>query len=305
MTKLEWAMRFHAMGIAVIPLRHRGKEPEAALMGGSWERYKTELPTEYQLRNWLASDWQNYGVVAGECNSEIGLTVLDFDDMRAFAVWSDYFAVMLKHGVFADLPFMVRSNRGVHVYVRMAREGLANQKRLGVDFKVHGYVVGPQSTHPSGAQYMPMSEKINLPVVFSLDAILPAELFPHMAPVAAVTPNDAFDWASVTHPVQLDAFAIASGGGEDVITKIKRMVRIEDLFPDKVPTSADRRWWSARCPFHADERPSFWIDAKRQLCGCQVCGMKPMDAINLYARMKNIPESQAVSALGREVGVWV
>ena len=304
MTKLEWAKRFLELGIAVIPLRHRGKEPEAGLMGGTWERYKTELPTEYDLSRWLASDWLNYGVVAGECNSEIGLTVLDFDDMQAFAMWSDYFSVLLKHDVFADLPFMVKSNRGVHVYVRMAREGLSNQKRLGVDFKVHGYVVGPESTHPSGAQYVPMSEKINLPVVFSLETILPSELFPHVVPVAHTSPIGTFEWATVDTPQDFDPFAVASGH-EDIISKVKRMVRIEDLFPDKVPTSADRRWWSACCPFHDDDRPSFWIDARRQLCGCQVCGMKPMDAINLYARMKNIPESQAVSALGKEVGVWV
>jgi hypothetical protein len=51
-------------------------------------------------------------------------------------------------------------------------------------------------------------------------------------------------------------------------------------------------------------KPSFWIDTRRQLCGCQVCGMKPMDAVNLYARMHNMSESASVSAMAKEVGVW-
>jgi len=71
-----------------------------------------------------------------------------------------------------------------------------------------------------------------------------------------------------------------------------------------VKTSADGRWLAARCPFHDDKKPSFWIDVRRQLCGCQVCGMKPMDAVNLYARMHNMSESASVSAMAKEVGVW-
>jgi len=39
MTKLGQAKQFLHNGIAVIPLRHRGKEPESAMMGGTWERY--------------------------------------------------------------------------------------------------------------------------------------------------------------------------------------------------------------------------------------------------------------------------
>jgi hypothetical protein len=54
MSKINYAKRFLQNGIAVIPLRHRGKEPESAMMGGTWERYKTELPTEYQVACWLA-----------------------------------------------------------------------------------------------------------------------------------------------------------------------------------------------------------------------------------------------------------
>jgi len=93
-------------------------------------------------------------------------------------------------------------------------------------------------------------------------------------------------------------------GGVDLITKVKSYVRVENLLPDAVFTSGDRRWMACKCPFHDDNKPSFWIDCARQLCGCQVCGMLPMDAVNLYARMHSMNESAAVTAMAREIHIW-
>jgi DNA primase len=105
--------------------------------------------------------------------------------------------------------------------------------------------------------------------------------------------------------VDADPFALASAVSDvDLITKVKASVRIESLFGNVHRTSTDGRWFAAICPFHDDHNPSLWIDARRQLCGCNVCGMKPMDAVNLYARMHNVSESVAVGELAREVGIW-
>jgi len=81
-------------------------------------------------------------------------------------------------------------------------------------------------------------------------------------------------------------------------------VRIENMITGAQRTSADSRWYVALCPFHDDHNPSMWIDTRRQLCGCNTCSMKPMDSINLYARMHNLNESVAVSQLAKEIGVW-
>lgn len=304
MARLDQAKRFLQHGIAVIPLRHRGKEPESAMMGGTWERYKTELPTEYQLACWLVSGWQNYGVVAGWGN----LAVIDFDTADAFALWQIYYEqYVTRIYELTAPPFTVKSARGAHVYIRLYGD-YANQKRLGVDVKVHGYVVGPESIHPSGAVYTAQSAEFNFPQVFDLDTFLPPELFPNVAPSPSTGHLEALQM-TFDKPSEgdYDPFAVASGrggGGLDLLSTVKASVRIESMFPDAVRTSADGRWLAARCPFHDDKKPSFWIDTRRQLCGCQVCGMKPMDAVNLYSRLHGMSDRDAVSAMAKEVGVW-
>lgn len=306
MTKLSTALEFRAMGIATIPLRHRGKEPESGMMGGTWERFKTELPTEYQIRNWLFSDWQNYGVVAGWNN----LAVIDIDNPDALAIWNDYFAMINKHVVIVPQPYMVRTRRGAHIYVRLFGD-YNNQKRQGVDVKIHGYVVGPWSTHPSGAVYTPITTEYQFPEIYDLDTLLPTELFPHVAAPVAPVAMPQMEFTLQSSPQEdYDPFEIASqaatGSAQsavDLITRVKSLVRIETLFPDAFCTSGDRRWLACKCPFHDDNKPSFWIDTVRQLCGCQVCQFKPYDAINLYARMHNTNVSDAVTFLAKEIGI--
>mgnify|MGYP000641461152 FL=1 len=302
MTKLDYAKRFLQAGIAVIPLRHRGKEPESGMMGGAWEQYKTQLPTEYDLLRWLGSDWQNYGVVAGWNN----LVVIDFDTADAFAVWCEYRDhYLMRIYELSELPYTVQSARGAHVYIRLFGD-YTNQKRTGVDVKVHGYVVGPESVHPSGAVYTALGNEFNFPEVYDLDTWLPPELFPRVAPEASTGHLEplpmVFDKPS---NAAYDPFAQATRAADvDLLSIVKSSVRIEHLFPQAVRTSADGRWLACVCPFHDDKKPSAWIDTRRQLFGCQVCGFKPMDAVNLYSRMHNMSDKDAINAMAKEAGVW-
>lgn len=291
MTKLQWALQFLQNGIGIIPLRHNGKEPDIIR---TWEIYRNTLPTEYQVRNWLFSGWQNYGVICGWCD----LVVIDFDDKNSFDLWCTYFTQYVS----AEMPFMVRTARGAHVYVQLP--GLsANEKRRGVDIKVHGYVVGPGSVHPSYAVYEPMNEFRLMPAT-DLNAILPVELFPRVAPdpvqLFAGVPVE----VSKAH-TEYDAFQMAMFGDYlDLISRVKQSMRIESFFPNAKPSSPDRRWLSCLCPFHDDKNPSFWIDTRRQICGCATCLFKPMDVINVYARMNNVSDSDAVTELAQKIGVW-
>lgn len=301
-TKLNYALEFIKRGIAVIPLRHRGKEPESRLMGGTWEQHTTNLPTEHQVRNWLASGWQNYGVVCGWQN----LTVIDFDNEIAFAVWMQYASILFKHGVL-PVPFIVKTRRGAHVYITTPsmRE---NGKRQGVDIQAnHKYVVGPSAIHPSGAIYQPMGTMI-FPEVYDLNTILPLDLFPLVAKAESFEAIVNVDW-NASPAVRSDAydpFQIASGRaqGLDLIGKVKSSVRIENLFPDARRTSNNGQWFAVRCLFHDDQKASAWVDVKRQIYGCEVCQMKPMDVINVYARTHHMSDSAAVSALAQEAGIW-
>ena len=181
MKKIDIAREFLSMGIATIPLRHRGKEPELAMIGGKWEQYKTQLPTEYELLRWLGSDWQNYGVVCGWDN----LAVIDFDNADQYAVWLEYYDKYIVRIYELDQPpYTVKSARGAHVYIRLYGD-YQNQRRRGIDVKVHGYVVGAGSIHPTGTEYQEIHPKKHFPQVFDLDTWLPVELFPKIAPEAS------------------------------------------------------------------------------------------------------------------------
>ena len=82
------------------------------------------------------------------------------------------------------------------------------------------------------------------------------------------------------------------------IQEIKSRVSILDLLPNAVPSSRDGRWYVVLCPFHDDQNPSFWIDTERGICECRTCNIKTMDVINLYARLNNLTNDEAIKSLG-------
>jgi DNA primase (bacterial type) len=295
----DFAMQFLELGVSVIPLYHRSKNPLLI----SWEPYKTKLSADLEIRQWFPTDWNNYGVVAGWQN----LVIIDFDDIEYFNLWQLWCGTQDSDVQYiAERSFKVLTRRGIHVYL-MTDKPASNSKRIakkgGIDIQAQGkYVVGPGCVHPSGHVYEPTGDFI-FPIVPDIESIMPLDLFP---PVA-ISDVEFHGEPPVIVPMvtQYDAFAAASVASDvDLISKVKQSVRIENLFSGVQKSGVDGRWLKALCPFHDDAHPSFWIDTRKQLCGCNVCGMKPMDAINLYSRMHNISESLAVSELAREVGVW-
>ena len=298
-TKLDYAKSLIAMGIAIIPLHHRSKEP----MLTSWRRYMNEAPTEYQAIQWLGSNWQNYGVICGWQN----LTVIDFDSIEIYELWRLWTQTQgVDTQYVAAKSFKVRTARGMHVYVT-SWERIENQKRRNIDIQAQGkYVVGPLSVHPSGHVYEPIGELV-FPIVFDLNEILPVDLFPLVHSDTGSFSGQAPTFAPSTTEYQVyDPFAAASMGNDiDLLTKVKSSVRIESLFTDLKKTSLDGQWYACVCPFHDDNHPSAWVNVRNQTFGCNVCGFsKPLDVINLFARMHHISESAAVTAMAEEIGVW-
>jgi len=299
---LQWTQRFFAMGIGTIPLYHRSKIPDVSLTGGTWEQFMTQANTEYQLKSWFATDWLNYGVVAGWNN----LVIIDFDNIEWFNIWNLWFSTNNTE-YDPEMSFKVRTCHGMHVYVTTETPA-CNGKRIsikgGIDIQAQGkFVVGPGCVHPSGHVYEPIGEMV-FPMVTDIETILPLDLFPPVQCNDIVFTGEPVEFVPIHTEYLSDPFAVASMDTTDLITKIKRSVRIESLFPDAYPTSRDGRWLATICPFHDDHHPSFWIDTVKQLCGCQVCNMKDMDAVNLYSRMHNISNSAAVTVLAEELRIW-
>lgn len=291
----DYPLQFLKSGIAVIPIENRGKRPYSVLLprnddnNHSWEIYKSQLPTEYMVANWLNAT-TNYGVVTGWN----GLIVLDFDSVSDYSKWRLW---ACKRGGFtqyiAEHAFQVQTSRGVHVYLRSAVPG-TNRKLGNIDIKYRGYVVGPGSIHPSGAVYKPLRKSFVFPIITSLSDALPAQLL--------VTPDILSGKGVVAKAIASDPWETASNigniePGQDLISAIRQRFKIDHFL--KIQRRFGK-WGVAQCPFHDDNHPSFWIDTEREIGNCFACNFpKPLDVVNLFAIMHGISNLEAIWAMSK------
>jgi hypothetical protein len=193
----------------------------------------------------------------------------------------------------AQYGYKVLTARGVHVYVN-CKTYVKTAKIIGGDIKAHtGYVLGAGSVHPSGARYQAIDDAAPIFTVDKLSDILPDFFYAEQPPEPTQTirsslpppPNDPLD--CLDRP-----FAPLA------TEHLKSKVKIEHLLDmtRAIPTGPHK--YLITCPFHDDEHPSFWVDIALQLCGCfSGCTRKPLDAINLYARLHGLNNRDAIFAL--------
>lgn len=128
-----------AAGLRVFPVKPRDKAPALA-----WKQFQDRVPTPDELNFWDSTDC-GVGVMCGAAG---GIVVLDVDSPEAQE---------LVDGLELPLTPTVRTARGVHYYFRHPGYDIRNSVRIGgveLDFRGDGgYVVGPDSIHPSGARY--------------------------------------------------------------------------------------------------------------------------------------------------------
>lgn len=135
----------YQMGFSLVPLQPSGKK---ALV--PWKEYQIERALSATIKDWLAAfPGTNPGVITGNIS---GIIVLDIDGIQGKRS-------LLSYGGFADTPY-VQTARGLHYYFAyptlqpgeriITKAGIA----VGMDIRGDGgYVVGPGSTHESGAVY--------------------------------------------------------------------------------------------------------------------------------------------------------
>jgi hypothetical protein len=58
----------------------------------------------------------------------------------------------------------------------------------------------------------------------------------------------------------------------------------------------------AHCPFHSDHTPSFSVSSKKKMFKCFSCGIGG-DVIRLYAVLNHVSNGQAISQLGKRLGL--
>jgi len=290
------ASKFVAAGIAIIPIRYKDKRPEFSLLPldqdnkPTWEPFKTILPNTEQLSQWFAKPI-NYGVVCGWS----GLTVLDFDQIGEYnkwLLWASQTGGVSQY--VANHAYRVSTARGVHVYIRLPYKE-RNKKLPGIDIKGNGYVLGPGSIHPTGVIYTAMRDVFNMPLIQALSDILPVEL------LLQDTEHDVTSNAAQTQNQVWQSRAASGTPGKSLVKKVTDSYRIEDFFPMAKQTG--KSWYVTQCPLHDDHNPSFWINTEQQICGCFAgCnGDKPMDVVNLYARLHGLSNHDAIFAMANKL----
>ena len=287
----DWALIFALNGIATFPVRYRDKRPRER----KWEQYKKTLPSIDQIAKWFAGgNMHNYGVVMGWN----GLAVLDFDDMSAFYEWN-LWTLGLDDGHpaqrLAETAFSVKTSRGIHLYYRTDEDG-HNRHVHGIDIKRSGYVIGPGSTHPTGAKYE-ATNALNIPHIETLESILPPEWYEQLqnAPEPEISGSVSIPQLS-DNPFDIASSSVFYGQGQSMIEQIKERIPLQSLLSNVTPSS--NGYVMAACPFHDDDSPSFWIDTKRKIGNCNKCQFpKPLDIVNVYAKMQGITDAEAVRVL--------
>ena len=285
-------------GQSVIPIRYRDKRPEIS----TWEPYKSQLPSPKEIIHWFPDKFHNLAIITGVR----GLAVIDFDSMDRFIYWQLWAA---RRGMPADyvarLTYKVQTARGMHVYIRLPHDE-RNRSLEGIDIKAKGgYVLAPPSIHPSGVPYKAVNPGAPIVQVNALSDILPAALLTRDTEL----PDDVRVPQGFMNPIQYatDPWSVAESqedtgldAGPDLVTRIRSRFRIEDFFSGAISSSGDQRWMLAKCPFHDDHDPSFWIDTQRQICGCYTgCTLKPLDCINFFGRLHGLSNRDAIIMMAK------
>jgi len=261
------------MGVSVIPVGYRTKKPEVR-----WRTYQDRLPTEQEISAWFRpGKLVNYAAVCGWN----GLTVLDFDTTTAYTDWLMW--CIGEQDLAAQVAmrtYRVLTRRGVHVYLFVEDAPRCGHFEGG-DIKGRGgYVLIPPSVHPSGAIYAAWDHTAPILTIRTLADVLPD---PPPEPVPAPLPLTTVYRASNLWPTS-------------TVERIHQGIDILSLLPPATKTGA--HWYMVCCPFHDDRNASMWVDTERQICGCYAgCTPKPLDVIDLYARLHGMDNKAAIKEL--------
>ena len=269
MSVYQQAKQFVDMGIGIAPIPFKRKIPI-----GEWKQYENILPTHKDLLQWFPCEQRNYAIILGWQR----LAVLDFDDINAFYEWNLW---SLENCTLLDNAYQVRTRRGIHLYFSLL-EDTHNMKLPGIDFKCHGYCIGPGSTHPSGHIYQSL-RPLNFPIIEKLSDILPADLIKHAIDDAQNLQSVKAHTRAPTGNIFDEIENPVIGAELSPLDVALSRYPIESFFPG-VKVNA-RGYGSVDCLFHAPDNVSAWFSVDKQLFGCSRCNFKPMSPVGLFAAL--------------------
>jgi len=157
-TLAEYVTLYRSLGLNVIPLKPKSKEPRVP-----WKEYQTQ-----KFEGEIA-EGDNIAIICGKISNN--LVVIDLDDPSLITELFHNKERLLKK------TLVVQTARGTHIYCRPLTQmprttKLHDDKGRGIDIKGEGgYVVAAPSLHPSGAKYEIISNTNKIDVV-DLDGLM-------------------------------------------------------------------------------------------------------------------------------------
>lgn len=222
---VDVALALYEYGFGIIPLhpageipppyliRQHGGDVEAAKLAapkmpiGAWKEFQNRNATESEIREWWRrTPRANVGIVTGR-----QIVVLDADDQAAIE--------FVESGAVTRTPVSVRTGRGRQYYYRANPKfpvrNSASPRKLDVR-GVGGYVVGPGSTHSTGAVYtLEIDPAFDWDGIDDLPELQPADLaavdqYNGRGAVASSMPGVLFNTNDIRSPA--DGSPVEKGG---------------------------------------------------------------------------------------------
>lgn len=236
--------------IPIIPLYPCSKRPMLA-----WSQRRGVLATPQELATWRQQHF-NLAAICGPLPTGDGaLAVIDADSEILAGALLDQLCVA---------TLCVQSRRGVHVWL-ILDQPLPTIHLPGLDIIGNGLAICPGSVHPSGHIYRAFGNDEPARIATLVDA-LPALAEQIVWPAPRAMPIPARQPASP---------APATRMGRVRIAHVEQTIALR---LGAKPSSADGRYWMARCPWHNDAHPSLSIDIITQRVRCFACGRTGMIA---------------------------
>lgn len=158
------AVAYAEMGLALIPLKARGKEP--CIKGGST---KATANVEQVRNHWMRHPDHNIGIVCGDVSD--GLVAIDIDRKGDVDGW-DFVNEFEMESPLPEAPMVRTGSGGNHLLMRFPGKVINRQNaEIGIDIRGHnGYVVAPPSVHPNGNAYEWVKAPWEVPIPVADDA---------------------------------------------------------------------------------------------------------------------------------------
>ena len=263
-TKSDRALFWLENGFGLLPCQPQTK----MLVSGFGEHRSRITDPKNALAWWGKGAGANLAVIAPD-----NFFILDFDKISVYATWA------------AMCPDAARSytettpSGGKHVFLRgTPPQGI--KLIAGAELK-KVVIVAPSSLGPNEHyKIMPGHDGfINADAVNVLSSLSqPGHATPYFLRASATRQK--------TNPLS----RVDQIKAHFVISNVLKLYRPEIKF------SGRGDFQSCACPFHKDNKPSFWFNDSSGLWGCHSCNVRG-DVINLYARFEAVNVREAISRM--------